>query len=81
MIQSIRDADPDVLPDIIREVRADNQDCIVATMSATPPGDREPKEAVSPKESSYGPMAELGKVMGSLQIDYGEVHSKNFDTG
>jgi|SRR5579862_1350115 len=77
IVRSIRDADSNKLPNIIREIRSNNEDLeyyIPAARHDLVTG-RSTNKAGYADESGGSPLVELGKIMGTLQLDDGQVHS------
>jgi len=71
IVNSIRVANTDALPEIVREIRSGREDLeYYAPLSNLPP--RSLRED-SPCDTSCAPLEELGKIMGSLQLDEGQV--------
>jgi len=71
----VRDADTNKLPDIIREIRANNEDLEYYFPEARrqSPAGRSTNKTGFADDSAGSPLVELGKIMGTLQLDDGQV--------
>lgn len=73
IIKSVRDADSNALPDIIREIRATGDDEFYSPIKAESPETRAGKRTGFANDIHGSPLVELGKIMGSLQLEEGQV--------
>jgi hypothetical protein len=75
IVKSVRDADSNTLPDIIREIRAtgDDEYYAHATVKVESPETRAGKRTGFANDTHGSPLVELGKIMGSLQLEGGQV--------
>jgi hypothetical protein len=76
ILKAVRDADSNSLPEIISELRSNDEE-----LSAYAPYGTDNHEEVRggrwagcPNEPAGNPLVELGKIMGTMQLDDGEVH-------
>ena len=73
IVKSVRDADSNALPDIIREIRATGDDEYYAPIRVESPETRTGKRTGFANDTHGSPLVELGKIMGSLQLEEGQV--------
>jgi hypothetical protein len=75
MIKSVRDADSNSLPEIIREIRSNGEDVqYYAPLSKVgSPDSRTGNKTGFANDMTGSPLVELGKIMGTLQLQEGQV--------
>ena len=75
MIKSVRDADSNSLPEIIREIRSNGEDVqYYAPLSKVgSPDARTGSRTGFANDMTGSPLVELGKIMGTLQLQEGQV--------
>jgi hypothetical protein len=74
IINSVRDADSNALPDIIREIRSRGDDAqYYGPMKAESSESRSGNKTGFANDTAGSPLVELGKMMGSLQLEEGQV--------
>jgi len=74
IINSIRNADSNVLPDIIREIRSRGDDAqYYVPINAESLESRTARKTEFANDTTGSPLVELGKTMGSLQLEEGQV--------
>jgi hypothetical protein len=75
MIKSVRDADTNSLPEIIREIRSTGDDLqyYAPLAKAGSPDSRGGSKTGFANDMTGSPLIELGKIMGTLQLQEGQV--------
>ena len=75
MIKSVRDADTNALPEIIREIRSSGEDVqyYAPLTKAGSPDARGGSKTGFANDMTGSPLVELGKIMGTLQLQEGQV--------
>jgi hypothetical protein len=74
MVKLVRDADSNSLPTIIREIRSGNEDIqYYAPVRVGSPVTRHASRTGFANDSNGSPLVELGKIMGTLQLEDGQV--------
>jgi len=73
IINSVRDADSNALPDIIREIRSRDDAQYYGPMKAESSESRSGQKTGFANDTAGSPLVELGKMMGSLQLEEGQV--------
>ncbi len=75
MLKSVRDADTNALPDIIREIRSGREDIqyYAPLAKAGSPDARGGSKTGFANDMTGSPLVELGKIMGTLQLQEGQV--------
>lgn len=75
MIKSVRDADSNALPQIIREIRSTGDDVqyYAPLGKAGSPEARVGNRTGFANDATGSPLVELGKIMGTLQLQEGQV--------
>jgi len=74
MIKSVRDADTNSLPHIIGEIRSGNEDLqYYAPARLSSPDSRQSPKTGFANDVTGSPLVELGKIMGTLQLEEGQV--------
>ena len=71
IVNAIRNANSDSLPDIVREIRSGRDDIEYYAPLSTLPSRAKPDD--SHEDAPSAPLQELGKIMGSLQLEEGQV--------
>lgn len=76
MIRSVRDADTNALPEIIREIRSGREDVqyYAPLAKAGSPETRSGSKTGFANDMTGSPLVELGKIMGTLQLQEGQVN-------
>lgn len=71
IVNAIRNANSDSLPDIVREIRSGRDDIEYYAPLSMLPSRAKPDD--SHEDAPSAPLQELGKIMGSLQLEEGQV--------
>jgi hypothetical protein len=77
ILNAVRDADSISLPDIIREIRSGGEDVqYYAPLTDAGPGEsRATSRTGFANDTTGSPLVELGKIMGTLQLEEGQVEA------